>query len=134
MDKKNTQKYIYARGRRKSSVATVRLFAEKGESTINEKKVGELYSSKSDKKLLNLAFDVSDLSGNFYFTAQVFGGGKSGQRDAIKLALARALIRFDPSCKSAIKKAGLLTRDPRKKERKKPGLKKARKREQFSKR
>jgi small subunit ribosomal protein S9 len=131
---KKTKRYFYAKGRRKSSVAMVRLFKGKGENQINGKKVEEIYNSAQDKRVLNLPFNITETIGQYHFIVRVKGGGRSGQKGAIKLALARALEKVDSSFRGPLKKAGLLTRDSRIKERKKPGLKKARKKEQYSKR
>lgn len=132
--RKSSSTYIYARGRRKSAVAMLRLFKGKGKDMINEKKINEIYSSPGELKILYRPFEVTDTKGKFYFSAKVSGGGKSGQLDAIKLAISRALVNTDESYKELLKEEKLLTCDSRIKERKKPGLKKARKKEQFSKR
>lgn len=132
--RKSSSTYIYARGRRKSAVAMLRLFKGKGTDMINEKKIAQIYSSPGELKILYRPFEVTDTKGKFHFSAKVSGGGKSGQLDAIKLAISRALVSADESYKELLKEAKLLTCDSRIKERKKPGLKKARKKEQFSKR
>ena len=132
--KDSVKKYIYARGRRKTSVATLRLFKGKGEDLINGKKVKQVYITSYDLKHLYLPFEVTETQGKYYFVAKSKGGGRSGQRDAIKLALARTLLQVDQNFRKPLKGVKLLTRDPRAKERKKPGLKKARKKEQYSKR
>lgn len=132
--KKTVKKYSYAIGRRKTSVASVRLFKGKGESLINGKKIDKIYNSLKDKKVLNQPFKTTKTKGDYYFTAKTKGGGKSGQLDALKLALSRALIKDDESFRAPLKKAKFLRVDARVKERKKPGFKKARKKEQFSKR
>jgi small subunit ribosomal protein S9 len=127
-------KYFYAKGRRKTSTATVRLYEGKGESTINDKPVDTYVSTEFLKEQLNLPFKSIDQLGNFYFTAVVKGGGFNSQVDAIKLAISRALLKYDETLKPALKVNSLLTRDPRMVERKKAGLRKARRAEQYSKR
>lgn len=128
------QKYNYAVGRRKTSVATVRLFEGKGDSTINGKKIEERFSILAQQKRLLKPFEVTDTVGKFYFTGKANGGGTNGQLDSLVLAISRALVKNDEDLKSVLKKGGLLTRDDRMTERKKPGLRKARKAPQYSKR
>lgn len=127
--------YIYTIGRRKTATASLRLYAQKGESEVNEKPFGKYLT---DKTLIERVFEPFRAAGvnpdDYMFTVKVRGGGFSSQIDAIKHALARALVKQNPELKVAIKQAGLLTRDPRMVERKKPGLHKARKAEQYSKR
>lgn len=133
--KQKMSKYFYAIGRRKTSSATVRLFNKQGDSVINEKKYTEYYPSNIQQTQLLEPFKVAELDPkNFMYTVKVQGGGTSSQLGAIKLGISRAIVIMDESKKPALKKAGLLTRDPRMVERKKTGLRKARKREQFSKR
>ena len=132
--KKTTSKYHYAKGRRKSAVATVRLFAGKGDNLINNKKIADTYASPREMYKLYHPFEQTDTKGKFHFHVKTTGGGKSGQLDAITLALSRALIKTGEDLRAPLKKAGLLTVDARVKERKKPGFKKARKKQQFSKR
>ncbi len=128
-------KYLYAIGRRKTSKATIRLFEKSGTNTLNDKTFNELYPSRFEQKKLNEAFQLAELDPKEYsFTARASGGGHSSQLDAIVLALSRAISNKYPEKKKALKDAGLLTRDQRMVERKKPGLKKARKSEQYSKR
>jgi len=134
MEKQNEKKYVYARGRRKQSVAMLRLFSGEGQSTVNNKPLNEMFPTKRNVMYITLPLTVTDTEKLFHFSAKVQGGGVNGQCGAIRLALSRAVVKFDESYKDTIKKAGMLTRDQREKERKKPGLKKARKREQFSKR
>lgn len=132
--KKRTEKYTYALGRRKNAIATIRLFKGEGEDIINGKSVKEIYQTKRELRELYQPLNVTDNRKNFHFSVKTAGGGKSGQLDAIILALARALVNQDEDNKQELKKQKLLTVDSRVKERKKPGLKKARKKEQFSKR
>lgn len=128
-------KYYYSLGRRKTASATVRIFAEAGQSTINDKPVEELYPHDYEVEKLLKPFVIAELDPKkYYYTAKVRGSGKKGQLEAIQHAIARAIVVMDSTLKSPLKKEGLLTRDPRMVERKKPGLRKARRAEQFSKR
>ena len=129
-----TKTYKYGVGRRKTSVATVRLFEGSGEDMVNEKKAKEVFSMVQQQKRLYMPLEAAGLSGKYHFTAKVRGGGVSGQMDSVVLALARALIKVDEEFKPILRKAGLLTRDERMVERKKPGHRKARKSPQYSKR
>lgn len=127
-------KYFYAKGRRKTSVASVRVFVGKGENMVNEKPMAHYYNSKNDQKILVAPFALLESADNFYFHAHTNGGGVMSQRDAIIHGIARALVVYKPEFKTILKKSGLMTRDSRMVERKKTGLKKARKAPQFSKR
>jgi small subunit ribosomal protein S9 len=127
--------YFYGLGRRKSATARARLFKGKGNLTINDKPASDYLSE--NKALLAEVTDPLALVGKqkeFDVTIRVSGGGLSGQVDAIKLAIAKALTVGHADLRSTLKKAELLRRDPREKERKKYGLRSARKREQYSKR
>ncbi|HEY8993024.1 MAG TPA: 30S ribosomal protein S9 [Candidatus Microsaccharimonas sp.] len=127
--------YFYGLGRRKSATARARLYAGKGVITINEKPAAEYLSD--NKTLLAEITDPLALVGkqkDYDITIRVAGGGFAGQVDAIKLAIAKALTTAHADLRSTLKKADLLKRDSREKERKKYGLRSARKREQFSKR
>ncbi len=128
--------YFYALGRRKSAGARVRVMGGKGNFTINEKTSADYFSgSEYLLKELTVPFAIVDLDpAKFDVSVKVTGGGASGQADAIKLGVARALVVMDENLKSTLKRADLLGRDPREKERKKFGLKKARKQRQFTKR
>jgi len=127
--------YYYAIGRRKTAVVTARLYFKKGLSTLNDRKLEEFYPSSIDITKIYEPFKVADIDGEqIMFTLKGVGGGISGKIDAIRLALARAIILKYPEKKKTLKVAGLLTRDPRMVERKKAGLRKARKAEQYSKR
>lgn len=129
------KKYVYGLGRRKSATARARLYKGKGEVTINEKPALEYLSG--NKTLLAEVTDPLALVNKqkeFDITIRVSGGGLSGQVDAIKLAVAKALTLEHAGLRSILKKAEFLKRDPREKERKKYGLRSARKREQYSKR
>ena len=130
-----TAKYSYGLGRRKAATARARLFKGKGEITINNKAALDYLSS--NKSLLAEVTDPLALTGKqkeFDITILVSGGGLAGQVDAIKLAVSKALTLEFPGFRPVLKKAGFIKRDPREKERKKYGLRSARKREQFSKR
>ena len=130
-----TTKYSYGLGRRKAATARARLFKGKGEITINNKAALDYLSG--NKSLLAEVTDPLALAGKqkeFDITILVSGGGLAGQVDAIKLAISKALTLEFPDLRPVLKKAGLIKRDPREKERKKYGLRSARKREQFSKR
>jgi small subunit ribosomal protein S9 len=128
-------KYVRAVGRRKTSTVTVKLFEKSGKSIINEKPLEKFYSDEFSQIKLFEPFGVADLKkDDFMFTVVAKGGGVKSQLDAIRLGLSRALIKIYPEKKKALKDAGLLTRDPRMVERKKTGLRKARKAEQYSKR
>ena len=133
---KKATNYFYALGRRKSAGARVRVMSGKGVFTINDKASTEYFSgSEYLLKELTVPFAVVDLDpAKFDVSVKCVGGGVSGQADAIKLGIARALVVMDESLKSTLKRADLLGRDPREKERKKFGLKKARKQRQFTKR
>ncbi len=129
------QEYYYAVGRRKTSVATVRLFFKKGKSSINGKDIQAIYHLKPEQMKLVEPFKITDIdSENISFTAKTAGGGVMGQLDAIRLGLSRAIIKKFPDMKKTLKDAGFLTRDSRMVERKKAGLRKARKAEQYAKR
>ncbi|MBU3851880.1 MAG: 30S ribosomal protein S9 [Candidatus Paralactobacillus gallistercoris] len=129
-----TQVSYYGTGRRKSSTARVRLVPGTGKITINKKDVKEYIPYDNLIKDMVQPLDVTETASAYDVIANVEGGGFSGQAGAIRHGIARALLHVDPDFRGALKHAGLLTRDPRMKERKKPGLKKARKASQFSKR
>ena len=126
--------YFYGTGRRKSSVARVRLYPGTGAITINGRDVDDYFGLETLKLIMNQPFGVTETMGKFDVVANVRGGGISGQAGAIRHGIARALLLADDSFRGALKAAGLLTRDPRMKERKKYGLKAARRAPQFSKR
>ena len=123
-----------ALGRRKTAVARVYLTAGTGAMTVNKKDFKIYFPTLSLQIAANKAFEVTNTVGQFDTTIHVDGGGTTGQADAIKLAISRALVKHNAELKPVLKVAGLLTRDPRMVERKKPGQKKARKRFQFVKR
>jgi small subunit ribosomal protein S9 len=132
---KNTDRYFYGLGRRKAAIARARLFGGKGKITVNNKPAEE-YFSKNSTLLAELTdpLAIASKQEDFDISLVIKGGGPSGQIDAAKLAIAKALSVMDESLRGSLKKAKLLSRDPRKKERKKYGLRGARKKEQFSKR
>ncbi|HSX01169.1 MAG TPA: 30S ribosomal protein S9 [Candidatus Saccharimonas sp.] len=129
-----TPHYHYGRGRRKEAIATVRLLPGKGEVVVNDKPVADYFNNDSLVALVEKPVKLVGQEQKLRISLHVSGGGKRGQADAASLAIARALNVMAEDLRPTLKKAGLLTRDPREKERKKPGLKKARKAPQFSKR
>ncbi|MBE6622949.1 MAG: 30S ribosomal protein S9 [Ruminococcaceae bacterium] len=126
--------YFYGTGRRKSSVARVRIMPGTGVITINGRDIDDYFGLGTLKLIVNQPFETTNTQGTFDLICTVKGGGVSGQAGAIRHGLARALLQADPNYRAALKKAGFLTRDPRMKERKKYGLKAARRAPQFSKR
>ena len=126
--------YFYGTGRRKKSVARVRIVPGTGAITINGRDIDNYFGLETLKFIVNQPFGVTDTVGKFDVVANVNGGGFSGQAGAIRHGVARALLSADETYKPLLKKAGFLTRDPRMKERKKYGLKAARRASQFSKR
>ncbi len=126
--------YFYGTGRRKSSVARVRIVPGTGAITINGRSIDEYFGLETLKLIVNQPFGVTDTVGKFDIICNVRGGGFSGQAGAIRHGLSRALLQADEANRAALKKAGFLTRDSRMKERKKYGLKAARRASQFSKR
>ena len=126
--------YFYGTGRRKSSVARVRLYPGSGKITINNRDVDEYFGLETLKLIINQPFGITNTAGKYDIVANVNGGGISGQAGAIRHGVARALLLADETYRPLLKKAGFLTRDPRMKERKKYGLKAARHASQFSKR
>ncbi|MBQ5886161.1 MAG: 30S ribosomal protein S9 [Clostridia bacterium] len=126
--------YFYGTGRRKSSVARVRVYPGSGSITINGKDIDQYFGLETLKLIINQPFEVTGTMGKFDIVANVNGGGMSGQAGAIRHGVARALLLADETFRSPLKKAGFLMRDPRMKERKKYGLKAARRAPQFSKR
>jgi small subunit ribosomal protein S9 len=123
-----------ATGRRKESVCRVQLSAGSGEWSINGRPMEDFFPSAAQRMVVAEPFRLLELEGKYDITAKVTGGGVSGQAGALRHAVSRALIELDPELRPALKKAGLLTRDAREKERRKYGLKKARKAPQYSKR
>jgi small subunit ribosomal protein S9 len=121
-------------GRRKTSVARVRLYDGSGQFTLNGKALDDFFPTQAQRLRVMEPFKVVDRDGQYDVIAKLEGGGTTGQVDALRLGIARALIEVDPDLRPELKKAGLLTRDPRAVERKKYGLKKARRAEQYTKR
>ena len=130
----SSKPYFYGTGRRKKSVARVRIVPGTGVITINGQDIDEYFGLETLKLIVNQPFTVTDTLGKFDIVCRVNGGGFSGQAGAIRHGVAKALLQADATYRPALKKAGLLTRDPRMKERKKYGLKGARRAPQFSKR
>ena len=125
---------FYATGRRKTSSARVYLKKGKGDISVNDRKLDEYFGRKVAQMLVMQPLELLDLSEKLDINIKVKGGGSFGQAGAIRHGISRALSSFDEEFRPQLKKAGLLTRDPRRVERKKPGLVKARKSKQFSKR
>ncbi len=121
-------------GRRKTSVARVLIRPGKGEWSVNGRPLAEYFPRKNHQVRIEEPFQVTETEGQFDVQVRVNGGGLTGQADAVRLGLARALVDHDEDLRSPLRSRGMLTRDSRKVERKKPGRPKARKRFQFSKR
>ena len=135
MAKKATKVYFYGTGRRKNAVACVRLLPGTGKITINDKDMDDYFGLDTLKLIVRQPLVATATEGKFDIICKAIGGGISGQAGAIRHGISRALVQADEKAyKAILKKAGFLTRDARMKERKKPGLKKARKASQFSKR
>jgi len=127
--------YLYGTGRRKSSVARVHLFSGgTGTITINGRDIDEYFGLETLKYIVRQPLNTTDMAGKVYISATVKGGGVTGQAGAIRHGISRALLQVDENFRPALKNAGFLTRDSRMKERKKYGLKAARRAPQFSKR
>ncbi len=125
---------FYGTGRRKNAVARVFLRPGEGKFLVNDKNIDEYFGRKTLEIIARQPLELTGTSGRFDVIAKVLGGGISGQAGAIKMGIARALVESDPNLRPVLKKAGFLTRDPRMKERRKYGLKKARRAPQYSKR
>ena len=134
MAKKTENIVFQGTGRRKESIARVRLMAGKGEITVNGKKLDEYFGSEILKVIVNQPFAVTNTVGKYDVIVKVVGGGFTGQAGAIRHGISRALLEANGEFRPILKANGFLTRDPRMKERKKYGMKKARKAPQFSKR
>lgn len=128
--------YLFAVGKRKSSIAQVRLYHKKteGKILINNKDFKEYFPYFEFQKIVTRPLDLLGLKGKYNFSIKVKGGGTRGQAESIRHGIARVLLKLDENFKKTLRGAGLLTRDSRKKERKKPGLKRARRGPQWSKR
>ena len=127
--------YFYGTGRRKSSVARVRVYENgTGKITINDRDIDDYFGLETLKLIVRQPLALTDTAEKFDIICRVGGGGVTGQAGAIRHGLSRALLQYDENLRATLKKAGFLTRDPRMKERKKYGLKGARRAPQFSKR
>ncbi len=129
-----TRPFYYGTGRRKSSIARVRLYNGTGSITINNRDIDDYFGLETLKLIVRQPLELTSNLGSYDVVVTVSGGGVSGQAGAIRHGVARALLQVDENLRPALKKAGFLTRDPRMKERKKYGLKAARRAPQFSKR
>ncbi len=130
----DSKPFFYGTGRRKSSVARVRVYAGTGKITINNRDIDDYFGLETLKLIVRQPLNLTDTLGKFDIVCTVAGGGVTGQAGAIRHGLSRALLQYNEELRPALKKAGFLTRDPRMKERKKYGLKAARRAPQFSKR
>ena len=130
----DTNPYFYGTGRRKKSVARVRVYAGTGKIIINDREIDDYFGLDTLKLIVRQPLALTDTIGRFDIICKVAGGGVTGQAGAIRHGLSRALLQYDEALRPTLKKAGFLTRDPRMKERKKYGLKAARRAPQFSKR
>jgi small subunit ribosomal protein S9 len=126
--------YIEAVGRRKTASARVRLYPGTGEIVVNEQPVGDYFGRPLDRMILMQPLELTGMAATYNISVHVNGGGDSGQAAAVRLGIARALAAGDANLRPALKAAKMLTRDARAKERKKPGLKRARKAPQYTKR
>ncbi|MBI5437097.1 MAG: 30S ribosomal protein S9 [Nitrosomonadales bacterium] len=126
--------YNYGTGRRKSSVARVFIKPGKGNIVVNDKPLDVFFSRETGRMVVRQPLQLTDMLNTFDIMVNVFGGGESGQAGAVRHGITRALIDYDANLKPVLSKAGLVTRDAREVERKKVGLRKARRRKQFSKR
>ncbi|MEG0833386.1 MAG: 30S ribosomal protein S9 [Oscillospiraceae bacterium] len=129
-----TRPFFNGTGRRKSSIARVRLYNGNGAVTINGRDIDDYFGLETLKLIVRQPLELTKTTGKFDVVVNVNGGGVSGQAGAIRHGISRALLQFDANLRGELKKAGFLTRDPRMKERKKYGLKAARRAPQFSKR
>jgi small subunit ribosomal protein S9 len=134
MAEEESIRYYQGTGRRKSATARVRLYPGDGTIMVNDKPMEEYFSRKRDMLHLSEPLRVTDTQDSFDVTVKVKGGGICGQAGAVRHGIARALLEADPNLRPTLRKGGFLTRDPRAKERKKPGLKRARKAPQYTKR
>jgi small subunit ribosomal protein S9 len=125
---------VYGIGRRKTAVAKVLLVSDEKDQTVNGRLFAEYFPTLAMRQMALRPLELTSQVGKFGLRVKVFGGGKFAQADAVRLGIARALLIVDAGFRKQLKDAGLLTRDPRMKERKKPGLKRARRAPQFSKR
>lgn len=128
------QVQFYGTGRRKNAIARVRLVPGEGKVIVNDRDLSDFFGKKTLEMIVKQPLNLTNTLAQFNVLARVNGGGTSGQAGAVRLGIARALIKADAELRPALKKAGFLTRDPRMKERKKYGLKAARRAPQYSKR
>ena len=126
--------YYYGTGRRKTATARVRLYPGQGAFVVNGKPAEEFFSREMDLAAASAPLRATETEGQYMVSVVVSGGGVTGQAEAVRHGVARALLEANPELRSTLKRAGFLTRDPRAKERKKPGLKRARKAPQYTKR
>ena len=119
--KKKPAEWIYSKGRRRTASARIRLIEGEGESTVNEILVGKYFPGEALLNRWQKAFVLTDTLGKYHFTAKVAGGGKNGQLEAVMHGVSRSLSTISPDNRAVLKKAGLLTRDGRKRERRKVG-------------
>ena len=127
-------RYVFATGRRKTSVANVRLFTGKGDSLVNKKPLNQYFNYSFYQEEIAKPFDLTGLGSSHYFVCSISGGGPHSQAVALRHGIAIALSKISDDVRKILKKNGMLTRDDRKKERKKPGLKRARRSPQWAKR
>ena len=128
------EQYYEGIGRRKASTARVRMMNGSGEFIVNEKTLEEFFTRPGDVETILGPLETAGRRNSLDVSVLVRGGGVTGQTDAVQLGIARALLKLDPDLKPALRKSGFMTRDPREKERKKPGLKRARKAPTYTKR
>ena len=128
------ESHYYGTGRRKSSTARVFMTQGTGEITVNRRPLDQYFGRETARMVVRQPLDVADLSSKVNIRATVIGGGSSGQAGAIRHGITRALLQYDETLRGPLRKAGFVTRDSREVERKKVGLRKARKRPQYSKR
>jgi small subunit ribosomal protein S9 len=126
--------YIEAVGRRKTATARVRIYPGTGDIVVNDKPMNEYFGRALDQMILRQPLALAGVENTINISVKVHGGGEGGQAGAVRLGIARALIESDANLRGPLKSAGFLTRDARAKERKKPGLKRARKAPQYTKR
>ena len=134
MTKEFQGEYFYANGKRKSAIAKVRLYKGEGKIFVNGKEIKEWQDYKEQTQKIITPLKVTGMDGKFDISIKVIGGGHNAQAEAMRLGISKALVVFDPTLRGTLKKLGLISRDQRVKERKKPGLKSARRASQFSKR
>jgi len=127
-------KYIHTIGRRKTATCAIRLYQGTGQIYVNGRPAGQYFTIKTWQEIALKPFELTGTTNQFDVSAQIKGGGQVGQSDALRMAIARGLVEYNSENRPILRKTDMLKRDPRMKERKKPGLKRARKAPQFSKR